>query len=307
MALEIFHYQVKHVPVYRKYVEHVAPGADPQSPEEIPFLPVSFFKNHEVSDGYREADAIVFSSTGTGGIGQSRHHVFSERAYLSRAHQCFAHFFGDAGNFRFLNLVPSYAERSGSSLLLMLEDFGKQGNHKPEYFLYNHDDLIQILHQCKNDHTPVILWGVTFALLDFCENYRMEFPDLKVIETGGMKGRRAEITRNELHAVLSTALGTGQIFSEYGMTELMSQAYSTGNGIYHCPPGMKVFPRCISDPLSAERMGRNAALNVVDLYNLHSCSFIATEDLGRVEQDGSFTVAGRLDHSDLRGCSMMTA
>ncbi|MGB4775184.1 MAG: acyl transferase, partial [Daejeonella sp.] len=209
-------------------------------------------------------------------------------------------------NYTVLALLPSYSEREGSSLIYMVDAFiSKSGNEKSAYFLYNHQELFDTLQDLKKSKTPTLLIGVTYALLDFLENYSLQFAELIVMETGGMKGKRREMLKEELHQILSDGFGVKNIHSEYGMTELLSQAYSKGEGIFNCPPWMQISIRDTNDPLDILNPGQTGGINVIDLANINSCSFIATQDLGRVYTNGSFEVLGRFDHSDIRGCNLL--
>src|SRR5690606_19387767 len=213
---------------------------------------------------------------------------------------------GDPQEFCILALLPSYLERSGSSLIYMVDDLIKKSDYpESNYFLYNHEDLFRQLKNLKDREIPTILFGVTYALLDFVENYPIHFPELIVMETGGMKGQRREMIREELHDLLYQGFGVSAIHSEYGMTELLSQAYSLGNGIFECPPWMDILIRDTEDPFSLVDFGKTGGINVIDLANYNSCSFIATQDLGKKHENFSFEVLGRFDNSDIRGCNLM--
>lgn len=254
-----------------------------------------------------KADAdIVFSSSGTTGQIQSRHFVKDIEFYIQSYRTAFKLFYGDISKYTILALLPSYLEREGSSLIYMVNDLIESSqNPKSGYFLDNHDLLKQTLEQLNTSKKPTILIGVTYALMDFVENHSIEFPELIVMETGGMKGKRREILRTELHEVLCKGFGVSLIHSEYGMTELLSQAYSKGSGIFYTPPWMKIQIRDSNDPLTLLGNGSSGGLNIIDLANVHSCSFIATQDLGKSYSDGSFEVLGRFDQSDIRGCNLL--
>jgi len=305
-ALSVFNHQVTHCEIYRQYVHHLKVDvAEVKRLEEIPFLPISFFKTHSILSSQLPVE-ITFSSSGTTGMIQSSHHVTNVKLYEQSYLQAFDQFYGNIRNYCFLALLPSYQQRSGSSLIYMVNDLIEKSNHlESGYFLYNHDDLYQTLLALKTNNQPTVLIGVTYALLDFIENFDIDFPDLIVMETGGMKGKRKEMVREELHAQLTQGFGVPTIHSEYGMTELLSQAYSLGDGVFNCPKWMKVLIRDTNDPLSLVKNGKTGGINVIDLANINSCSFIATQDLGRVNSDGSFEVLGRFDNADIRGCNLL--
>ncbi|WP_369410132.1 LuxE/PaaK family acyltransferase [Hufsiella arboris] len=306
LALRVFFHQYKHCKVYSDFVTNL--GIKPQmikSIGDIPFLPIEFFKNHQVVSTNNSAE-VIFTSSGTTGTSQSRHLVSDVSWYIKSFRQGFKQFYGNIKDFAFLALLPSYLEREGSSLIYMIDDLIRESGHSQSgYFLYNHQELFEILQSLKNSKTPTILMGVTFALLDFIETYSIDFPELVIMETGGMKGRRKEMIREELHAILCEGFGVPSIHSEYGMTELLSQAYSLGDGIFHCPAWMKVLVRDTNDPLSILGTGATGGINVIDLANINSCSFIATQDLGKLREDGRFEVLGRFDNSDIRGCNLL--
>ncbi len=306
LALEIFQYQASENKIYRSFVKHLnIQPTEIDSLKAIPFLPVEFFKNHRVLCGDEGIDTI-FTSSGTTGLAQSQHLVKDLSLYVQSFKKAFDFFYGPITEYTVLALLPSYLERAGSSLIYMVDSLIRESkNHLSGYFLYNHEDLYQALSKLRDEKKKVILIGVTYALLDFAENFNIDFPELVVMETGGMKGKRKELVREELHSVLQAGFGVSHIHSEYGMTELLSQGYSKGNGIFNCPPWMKILIRDINDPLSYQKTGRTGGINVIDLANLHSCSFIATQDLGKVYSDGSFEVAGRFDNSDIRGCNLL--
>ncbi|RZK34107.1 MAG: acyl transferase, partial [Pedobacter sp.] len=245
-------------------------------------------------------------SSGTTGMVQSSHHVTDVKLYERSYLQAFDSFYGDVSKFCFLALLPSYQQRSGSSLIYMVNDLIEKSMHPQSgYFLYNHEDIFNTLIDLKQKKQPTVLIGVTYALLDFIEQYDIDFPELIVMETGGMKGKRKEMVREELHEQLTKGFGVSSIHSEYGMTELLSQAYSLGNGIFNCPKWMEVLVRDTNDPLSLIQNGKTGGINVIDLANVNSCSFIATQDLGRINPNGSFEVLGRFDNADIRGCNLL--
>jgi phenylacetate-coenzyme A ligase PaaK-like adenylate-forming protein len=308
-ALEVFYYQARYTPVYKKYL--AALGVDPSGVtevEQIPFLPIEFFKTHTVMVEWKRAE-MVFESSGTTGTSPSFHHVADASLYHKSFLTAFRRFYGDAGKYCILALLPAYLERSASSLVYMMDRLISKSKH-PEsgFYLNNLEELSSVLHKRNDDKTPTLLVGVSFALLDLAEQYPMSLGDhILVMETGGMKGRRKEMVRSELHKQLKGAFGLDSIHSEYGMTELLSQAYSKGEGIFQSPPWMQIQVRDPNDPLSLLPPGQSGGINVIDLANLNSCSFIATGDLGRVHEDGSFEVLGRFDHSDIRGCNLLVS
>lgn len=304
--MKTFHHQAQHCAVYNKYLSliHVRP-AEIQQHENIPFLPVEFFKSHRIVTGSQQPQ-LVFTSSGTTGTVQSQHHVVDIRVYERSFRTAFNQFYGNPADMAILALLPSYSEREGSSLIYMVDDLIRQSKHPLSgYFLYNHDDLYNTLQELKAAGTPTLLIGVTYALLDFAESHAIDFPQLIVMETGGMKGRRREMIREEVHEQLCGGFNVSKIHSEYGMTELLSQAYSVGGGRFRCPPWMDVYIRDTNDPFDTLPLNRTGAINIVDLANIHSCAFIATQDLGRKYVDGSFEVLGRFDQSDIRGCNLL--
>jgi len=304
--MRTFHHQARHCAVYSEYLSliNVNP-TDIRRVEHIPFLPIDFFKSHNITSTTGEPQ-IVFTSSGTTGSVQSKHYVTDVAIYERSFRTAFEQFYSDPGDMAILALLPSYSEREGSSLIYMVDDLVRQSRHpRSGYFLYNHDDLYDVLQGLKAVGTPTLLIGVTYALLDFVENYVVDFPQLLVMETGGMKGRRREMIREEVHERLSQGFNVPKIHSEYGMTELLSQAYSKGDGLFHCPPWMQIHIRDTNDPFSLLPMGRTGAVNIIDLANVHSCAFIATQDLGKKHTDGSFEVLGRFDQSDIRGCNLL--
>jgi phenylacetate-coenzyme A ligase PaaK-like adenylate-forming protein len=306
LALEIFDYQVRNCEIYARYVHNL--GIDIKKIkdlESIPYLPIEFFKSQNINCSKAEAD-IIFSSSGTTGQIQSRHFVMDIDLYIQSYRTAFKLFYGDISKYTILALLPSYQEREGSSLIYMVNDLIRLSqNPKSGYFLNEQDLLKQTLEQLNTSKTQTILIGVTYALIDFAENNAIKFPELIVMETGGMKGKRREILRTELHEVLCAGFGVPKIHSEYGMTELLSQAYSKGSGIFQTPPWMKIRVRDTNDPLTILGNGASGGLNIIDLANVYSCSFIATQDLGKSYPDGSFEVLGRFDHSDIRGCNLL--
>ncbi len=306
MALQVFHYQYSNNSIYRLWVDGL--NIKPESIldfKQIPFLPIQFFKSHEIFCGH-PVPQVKFISSGTTETGNSAHFIKDISLYEQSFNKGFSLSFGNPENFHILALLPSYLERTGSSLVYMMEHLIKASKDEHSGF-YLHD--FQALHEklkiLKASDKKTMLWGVSYALLDFCEEFPMDFPDLLIIETGGMKGKREEMIRQQLHSSLCKGFGVNSIASEYGMTELLSQAYSLGNGIFKCPPWMKIRIRDVYDPLSHINSHRNGAINIIDLANLHSCSFIATDDIGVLHEDQSFEVLGRTDNSDIRGCNLL--
>ena len=307
-ALQIFKYQAKNCAVYRDFIAGLNIDSEKvPTVQQIPFLPIEFFKSRRVISSNDNAE-VTFTSSGTTGITTSSHYVTDVSWYTESFRNAFKLFYGDIKNYTVLALLPSYLEREGSSLIYMADDLIKQSeNPDSGFFLYNHDELYQQLKKQQQAQKPTLLIGVTFALLDFIENYKINFPQLIVMETGGMKGRRKEMIREDLHDQLCNGFGVDAIHSEYGMTELLSQAYSKGNGIFNCPPWMKIITRDTNDPISILQDDRAGGINIIDLANINSCSFIATQDLGKVYADNSFDVLGRFDNSDIRGCNLLIA
>ena len=306
IAVSLFRYQYKNNKVYHSFVEALGVNeSQVYHPEQIPFLPVSFFKTHKIVTG-DFAEEIIFESSGTTGAETSRHYVVDADLYEHSFTQGLEHFYGDLSKYVVFALLPSYLERKNSSLVYMVEKIMLKSNRQMGGFFLNElGALKQQLQEAQRLGLKIILFGVTFALLDMAEKYPVSIPDAIIIETGGMKGRRKEITRMELHEQLCKSFGVSKIHSEYGMTELLSQAWSVGDGIFRCPPWMKVMVADTNDPLSLLETGRTGGINIIDLANFHSCSFIATQDLGRVLDDESFEVLGRFDNSDIRGCSLL--
>lgn len=305
-ALEVFAVQYQEVAVYRKFCEGlgVQPGRV-KSIFELPFLPIEAFKKHSVIRNRQQAE-IVFESSGTTGQQTSKHLVSDVEQYRKSFRTAFEHFYGNICDYTVLALLPSYLERSHSSLVFMVSDWIAQSQQSESgFYLYNHDALYQNLKTLIQQKRKVLLIGVTFALLDFAQNYRLPKNETIIMETGGMKGRGQEPVRAEVHQILQEKLGVKNIHSEYGMTELLSQAYSKNAGVFHTPPWMKVLIRDPEDPLSFLPEGKTGGINIIDLANLNSCSFLATQDLGRLCPDGGFEVLGRFDQADVRGCNLL--
>jgi phenylacetate-coenzyme A ligase PaaK-like adenylate-forming protein len=304
-ALQIFSFQYTHNTVYQQWVDALNINIEAVAElTDIPFLPVSFFKTHEIISGDFVA-ACTFESSGTTGTSNSRHFVKDLDIYTRSFTKGFSQFYGEPGDWCIIGLLPSYLERQGSSLIMMVEELVQLSAHPQSgFYLYEFDKLAAVLQDLEAKKQKTLLIGVTFALLDFAEQFPMSLQYTTVMETGGMKGRRREMVRQEVHGMLQSRLGVSAIHSEYGMTELLSQAYSHGDGIFKTVPWMKVLVRDEDDPLLITGTGRGL-INVIDLANVYSCSFIATDDVGKIYEDGSFEVLGRRDNSDIRGCSLM--
>lgn len=306
LALEIFHYQRQHNPIFAKWIA-VNGNMQPKALADIPFLPIDFFKQYKVAC-FTEPETIVFESSGTGQSGTSRHFLQNTDFYICNFRKGFELQYGPAAEYAWLCLLPGYLERKNSSLVFMADDFVKKGLPGSGFYLNDYPKLIHQIEINEKNGTPGILLGVTFALKELAEQYNG--PPLKhtrIMETGGMKGRGPELTRTELHEHWCRQFGVTEIHSEYGMTELMSQAYSKGNGRFLCPPWMKIMIRDISDPGNWLPPGKTGMICVVDLANVQSCCFIATQDLGKLHDDGSFEVLGRHDQSEARGCNLLVS
>ncbi|MCY1634424.1 LuxE/PaaK family acyltransferase [Marinifilum sp. D737] len=306
VALKIFRYQAENNEVYREYLQYLKKDVNQISKlTDIPFLPIEFFKSRKVVSCNDPAKEI-FTSSGTTGKLTSRHFVPDISIYEESFKKGFEDFYGPITDYCVLALLPSYLEREGSSLIYMMEHLIKDSKHaKSGFYLHNHEELIECIADLKKSNQKILLLGVSFALLDLAEKYTLDLSDVIIMETGGMKGRRKEITREELHAFLCSRLGINEIHSEYGMTELLSQAYSKGQSLFQTPNWMKIMIRDAYDPFSYEKSGRTGGVNVIDLANVHSCSFIETQDLGKIHEDGKFEILGRFDHSDIRGCNLL--
>ncbi len=302
---EVFQYQARHNVIYKDYLQALRVRPDEvKDYTKIPFLPISFFKTHDVRSGSWSAET-TFTSSGTTGATTSQHAVRSKADYVDHTIRLFESIYGQVSEYCILGLLPSYLERSGSGLITMVEGFMERSKHPQNgYFLYDHQALADRLLALEAVGQKTLLIGVTFGLLDFAENFAIPLHSTLVMETGGMKGRGREMTREEVHRALEKAFEISSVHSEYGMTELSSQAYSVGQGIYLPGQGIRVLVRDTTDPLSCFEYG-SGGLNIIDLANAHTCSFIATEDLGKVHPDGRFEVLGRFDQSDARGCNLM--
>ena len=307
IALRVFEFQFYQNSLYNQYCKLLNKTPETvTSTNQIPFLPISFFKSNQVVTTSFEPE-LIFESSGTSGVNTSRHYIKNATIYRNSFRRAFNHFFGKVENYCVLGLLPSYLERGNSSLVYMVDQLIRDSKH-PEsgFYLYDYEKLHEVILRIERTGTPTILFGVTYALLDFSKQYPNKLNHVKIIETGGMKGRQKEMVKSELYDILKKAFGLKHIYSEYGMTELLSQAYAK-DGMYTCPPWMKIVLRDETDPLSNSENGRitSGAINVIDLANLYSCSFIATDDIGKIHSNGSFEVLGRLDNSDIRGCSLM--
>jgi len=305
IALEVFQFQYKNVKVYQEFCDllNVKPSSV-KTLKDIPFLPISFFKSHRVITKNSTYEKI-FTSSGTTGSITSKHYISTLNLYNESFSKAFTQFFGEVENLCILALLPSYLERDGSSLVYMVDALIKQSNNTHSgFYLNNTSDLIEKLEFIEKTHQKTLLLGVSYALLDLIEAKQFQLKNTIIMETGGMKGRRREMIKQELHSILKKGFGVSQIYSEYGMTELLSQAYSKGNGIFTCAPWMKVLTRDTEDAQTYITK-KTGGINVIDLANIHSCSFIATQDLGKVYKDGSFEILGRFDDSDIRGCNLM--
>ncbi len=304
-ALAIFHLQAVNNKVYSSYLKYLGVNVSSINKiEDIPFLPISFFKNHTIKTNDWNAEK-VFESSGTSGMQTSKHAIKEVGFYHTHAQMLFENTFGSLKGMHILALLPSYLERDNSSLVSMVKYFiDKSGSPFSGFYLDNIDELADRLIQLKKEDKKVVLFGVTFALLGLAENYDLDLSHITLIETGGMKGRREEVTREDLYKILKDRLNIKHIYSEYGMTELLSQAYGK-NAIFRTPIIMKVIIREVSDPFSVAANGKTGGVNIIDLANVNTCSFIETQDLGRNNDDGSFEILGRFDNSDLRGCNLL--
>ena len=306
IALKVFRFQHENNKVYRDFCDFLK--VNPQqvkSVQQIPFLPIQFFKSHDVVSNPNPAQ-VTFTSSGTTGMITSRHLVTDVTMYEESYRKGFSEFYGNIEDYVVLALLPSYLERDGSSLIYMVEDLIKLSNHAESgFYLHNHEELTQKLVELDKSGQNTILIGVTYALLDLIEKYQFKLQNTIIMETGGMKGKRKEMIREELHEQLCEGFGVNAIHSEYGMTELLGQAYSLGNGIFECPGCMQILVRDPEDALTYVNEGKTGGINVIDLANINSCSFIATQDLGKKYPNNSFEVLGRFDNSDIRGCNLM--
>jgi phenylacetate-coenzyme A ligase PaaK-like adenylate-forming protein len=306
IALKVFRYQYDNNDVYREFCQHLkVEKQNVKSLLQIPFLPIQFFKSHVVVTGDHPIQTI-FTSSGTTGMTTSNHFVSDLSLYESSYLQAFSQFYGNIEDYVVLALLPSYLEREGSSLIYMVNDLIERTNNPDSgFYLNNYEELISKLTALDQSGQNVILIGVTYALLDLIEMQKFQLHHTIIMETGGMKGKRKELIREELHEILCDGFGVTSIHSEYGMTELLSQAYSLGNGVFECPPWMQILIRDTEDALHYMVDGKTGGINVIDLANINSCSFIATQDLGKKNPNATFEVLGRFDTSDIRGCNLM--
>ncbi len=305
LAIDVFRFQYQQNLLYKSYVDALKVNADKAtSTHQIPFLPISFFKSHSIKTTSFDAE-IIFESSGTTQTINSKHHVKDLGLYQESFIKGFEKFYGRIEDWCIVGLLPSYLERKNSSLIAMVAELIKISGHPlSAFYLYEYEKLNSVLHQLENQNQKTLLIGVTFALLDFAEEFPQRLKNTIVMETGGMKGRRKELTRQETHEILKNQLGVDVIHSEYGMTELLSQAYSKGEGRFESVPWMKMLVRNEDDPFDVKESG-SGIINIIDLANIYSCSFIATDDAGKVYDNGEFEIAGRVDNSDMRGCSLL--
>jgi hypothetical protein len=315
LALDLFRFQALRNPLYRHYLQLLRIKiASIEHRTQIPHLPITLFKSHKIKTGAWKNE-VVFTSSGTTGAQTSKHFVRDLEHYLGNARRGFEAQYGPLEKYSFLALLPNYLERKGSSLVAMADDFiarsnAQNGSNFSGFFLHDHDALLSKLHDNQRNSVPTVLLGVTYALLDFSQmsglrNAITQPELLTIMETGGMKGRRKEMTRAEVHTELKTAFGVSHIHSEYGMTELLSQAYAPQNGLFLPSPTLRVHTTELNDPFCKTAPGKSGIINITDLANIDSCAFLATEDLGRVHPNGNFEVIGRADISEMRGCNLM--
>lgn len=316
ICMEVFRFQAENNKIYRSYLDLIETDINSvSSPLDIPCLPIKLFKDKKIVS-FEGDEQIIFTSSATTGMVPSKHYVKDLEIYTNSFIKGFEYFYGDVAQYTVLALLPSYLERKGSSLVYMadtmIKESIKSGNTLSGFYLYNYKDLYNTLLELKKENKKTLLIGVSFALIAFVQEYSIDFPNLVVIETGGMKGRGKELSRNELHSILSNGFGVKNIHSEYGMAELMSQAYSKENGVFSTPPWLKIFARDLYNPfsyLTPDSYSNNnppqGGINIIDLANLYSCSFIETEDIGVVFSNGDFTIDGRIKESELRGCNML--
>ena len=306
LTLKVFRFQYDNNLVYQQFCNLLKKNkTNVKKLTDIPFLPIEFFKTHTILSSSTPIQT-TFTSSGTTGVQTSRHNITDLSFYEESYRLAFKQFYGNIEDYTVLALLPSYLEREGSSLIYMVQDLISSSNN-PEsgFYLNNYDELIEKLIRLDNEGKNTILIGVTYALLDLIEKQPFQLKNTIIMETGGMKGRRKEIIREELHKTLCEGFGVPVIHSEYGMTELLSQAYSLGNGIFECPMWMQILIRDPEDPLTLLADGKTGGINVIDLANINSCSFIATQDLGKITSNNAFEVLGRFDNSDIRGCNLM--
>jgi phenylacetate-coenzyme A ligase PaaK-like adenylate-forming protein len=308
IALKVFHYQAENNPIYKKYLFHLSTNLSQINDiKDIPFLPIEFFKTQEIKTGNKQTVKTFFSS-GTTGIERSKHHLTDISIYEKSFISGFENQYENINDYCILALLPTYLENESSSLVYMVNHLIKLSNHAESgFYLHNTDELAFKLKMLDKTNIKIILIGVSYALIDLAENFPMKLSNTIIMETGGMKGKRKEMTKKELHSFLSSKFGIQDIHSEYGMTELLSQAYSSKDGTFMCPPWMQILIRDTYDPFSILDEGKSGGINIIDLANINSCSFIETKDIGKTHPDNSFEVLGRFDYSDIRGCNLLVA
>lgn len=306
IALEVYRHQAINNPVYREYLQRLGKDSSKINYlKEIPFLPINFFKTHRVFE-QKKNEEIIFTSSGTTGLNTSKHYVADLSIYEKSFRKGFELFYGDIEQYCVLALLPTYLEREGSSLIYMSQKLIEWSKHSSSgFYLHNLNELAIKLKELDRKGQKIILLGVSYALLDLIEKEKFKLKNTTIIETGGMKGQRKELIKEEFHQILSSGFGVSNIHSEYGMTELLSQAYSKNDGQFYTPSWMKVLIRDVNDPFCFMKDGKSGGLNIIDLANINSCSFIATQDLGKINSNGSFSILGRFDNSDIRGCNLM--
>ena len=304
ICLQIYELQMDNNPIYSAYSQIILKGEIPKKLEEIPFLPIEFFKTEQIICVTQKIEEIFLSSGTTGN--QSKHLVSDLSIYENSFLNIFQIFYGDITDYCILSLLPNYREREGSSLIYMVDDLIKRSKHpKSGFYLNNYKEVSETILELEKNGQKTLLIGVSYALLDLAKDYPMNLENTIIMETGGTKGKRKELLKEELHKILKEAFSLDSIHSEYGMTELLSQSYSEGDNIFKTPPWKKVLIRDVNDPLTILGKNRSGGINIIDLANIYSCTFIATQDLGRLHEDESFSVLGRFDNSDVRGCNLL--
>tara|TARA_B110000881_G_C18566809_1_gene513137 strand:- start:628 stop:1605 length:978 start_codon:yes stop_codon:yes gene_type:complete len=304
ICLQIYELQMDNNPIYSAYSQIILKGEIPKKLEEIPFLPIEFFKTEQIICVTQKIEEIFLSSGTTGN--QSKHLVSDLSIYENSFQNAFQLFYGDITDYCILSLLPNYREREGSSLIYMVDDLIKRSKHpKSGFYLNNYKEVSETILELEKNGQKTLLIGVSYALLDLAKDYPMKLENTIIMETGGTKGKRKELLKEELHKILKEAFSLDSIHSEYGMTELLSQSYSEGDNIFKTPPWKKVLIRDVNDPLTILGKNRSGGINIIDLANIYSCPFIATQDLGRLHEDESFSVLGRFDNSDVRGCNLL--
>ena len=304
ICLQIYELQMDNNPIYSAYSQIILKGEIPKKLEEIPFLPIEFFKTEQIICVTQKIEEIFLSSGTTGN--QSKHLVSDLSIYENSFRNAFQLFYGDITDYCILSLLPNYREREGSSLIYMVDDLIKRSKHpKSGFYLNNYKEVSETILELEKNGQKTLLIGVSYALLDLAKDYPMKLENTIIMETGGTKGKRKELLKEELHKILKEAFSLDSIHSEYGMTELLSQSYSEGDNIFKTPPWKKVLIRDVNDPLTILGKNRSGGINIIDLANIYSCPFIATQDLGRLHEDESFSVLGRFDNSDVRGCNLL--